>query len=63
MEPKIKTCPLCGGEPKIRHHVTDTYDVKCTVCGCRSGLYDSEPDAVDAWNTRVPNLDTNEKGE
>lgn len=58
MDPKIKSCPFCGGAPEVRHHVSDTYDIKCSACGCRSGLYDTEQATVDAWNARVPNLDT-----
>ena len=58
MEQNIKTCPFCGSTSEVRHHVGSTYDIKCTVCWARSGLYYSEQEAIDAWNTRVPNLDT-----
>lgn len=47
-------CPFCGGEPKmIELHRLRVYRVFCTTCGSETKNFESEREAVDAWNKRV----------
>jgi len=55
---ELKECPFCGGntaifpyfrEPPERH---ERY-VVCAKCMACSDCYDSERDAISAWNTRA----------
>lgn len=53
MNNKLKPCPLCG---KLHHEVSDykpVYRVECTYCGARTGNYNSEQEAIEAWNNRA----------
>jgi Lar family restriction alleviation protein len=53
----IRECPVCGhteATPKWTKTVeTITWTVVCHVCGLQTGLYESEQEAIAAWNIRV----------
>lgn len=48
-----KACPLCGGKSFAHRRHTDKWFVKCVKCGCGSGTYNSEQEALWAWNRRI----------
>ena len=55
-EPKIKSCPFCGGEAEEKRtgHAPDwKYKVVCTRCGCRTGETVCSPSHIRTWNTRA----------
>ena len=59
---ELKPCPFCGEEyvPGVEGHVkvTETaksgprYGVKCYRCGGRAEWFDTEAEAIEAWNRR-----------
>ena len=58
----IKICPFCGNDGTIRilkgkGGWRDRYAVICNYddggCGAESGLYHSEAEAIEAWNSRI----------
>lgn len=52
-ELELKPCPFCGGE--ARSHVEC---VGCIRCGCETDDFQTEAEALEAWNKRTtqPNL-------
>ena len=40
----------CGGEARIGKIYGDAWTVECTECAIQSGCYDTEAEAVTAWN-------------
>ena len=56
---KLKPCPFCGGKAYVRTHIyyggfSHTYCVQCHICGAQgSQFYDTEKDAIEAWNRRI----------
>lgn len=53
MDNKLKPCPFCGSVHLSVLDYESRYRVECNFCKARSGIWDSEADAVDAWNRRV----------
>lgn len=49
---ELKPCPFCGGEAEIVMSGGDRR-VDCKKCGARSDWYDTEAEAIAAWNRRV----------
>lgn len=53
---KLKPCPFCGGEAelwdnKLTHRL---YGVICKKCDCMTPCFESEVEAIEAWNRRKP---------
>lgn len=40
----------CGGEARTGKIYGDAWTVECTECGIQSGCYDTEAEAITAWN-------------
>ena len=56
-EPNLKLCKKCGGKAEVYcmpggDYWWDTYSVECTECGSHTRQYDTENDAIRAWNRR-----------
>lgn len=54
---ELKPCPFCGGEAKIRDYsiqdLGPEIDVFCTNCGGQTFVYETEGEAIEAWNRRA----------
>lgn len=57
---ELKPCPFCGSEAKLYKDIWDeeeggvSYYVKCTGhCFCETWYYDTESEAIEAWQSRV----------
>lgn len=58
METKLLSCPFCGGEARVREfYIGDCYEelttIDCQVCGVDIGCFETEAEAIEAWNARV----------
>lgn len=40
----------CGGEARVGKIYGDAWTVECTECAIQSGCYDTEAEAIEAWN-------------
>ena len=55
---ELKNCPFCGGKAILRkrrpdHIMNGKSFVCCTECKNKTGYYEKEQDAINAWNIRV----------
>ena len=60
---ELKPCPFCGNAPEMESEdgfsFVRCYDQHCKA-DARSGLWLSESEAIEAWNTRAPVVVTDE---
>lgn len=53
---KAKRCPFCKGHPTMMIFdigvVKLSYAVACKECGCRTGRFYTEEEALEKWNRR-----------
>ena len=58
-EIKLKPCPFCGGKGEIFRGTTYgfhyLYEPRCITCECALGVYETEEQAIEAWNRRADN--------
>jgi len=56
MTDELKSCPFCGSVAEVHYQpfdcAPDMYRVDCFSCGAGVELYDTEEQAITAWNTR-----------
>lgn len=50
---ELRKCPFCGGEASTYVAYDDGYYVCCNECGCGLPVYNTEQDAIEAWNRRT----------
>lgn len=57
---QLKPCPFCGGEGVLVKDRTYTYWIRCRKCGVRQPYtkYNAPYEAIEAWNRRVTDVDT-----
>lgn len=55
----LKPCPFCGGEAEVFRGTTYgfhyLYEPRCIKCECALGVYETEEQAIEAWNRRADN--------
>lgn len=54
---ELKPCPFCGGEAEMLTAESMNggylFGIMCNDCRSRGDVYDTEAEAIEAWNTRA----------
>lgn len=52
---EIKNCPFCGEKASVwtTYYMGRTWGVICEGCGVRNMNYETEEEAIEAWNRRI----------
>lgn len=57
MTSELLPCPFCGGEAEIltaeSMHGGYLFGIMCNDCRSRGDVFDTEAEAIEAWNTRA----------
>lgn len=48
----LKRCPFCGGRAELRVYSANMQFVQCDECLACSHAFQSDNEAIDAWNRR-----------
>ncbi len=48
----LKKCPFCGGRAELRGYTATLQFVQCKECLTCSHAFQSDSEAIDAWNRR-----------
>lgn len=60
---ELKPCPFCGCAPILKNsnHKRYKWQVRCTnmLCSCRTARWTEAQGAIDAWNRRFENVQSN----
>lgn len=56
MSEELKLCPFCGSEAELHKHDPDFGGsvIGCTSCEFVGMYFETDQDAITAWNTRTP---------
>lgn len=68
MSKELKPCPCCGGKAELRHRPFDEdFFIKCEYqnwkCNTQTLYYETEEEAIEAWNRRPSPWHTGEPTE
>jgi Lar family restriction alleviation protein len=60
MSEKLKPCPFCGGQADIIRSANHWFFVRCPACEASKPGFETENDAVEAWNSRSSSAELDE---